>query len=182
MSCRLHLYNFYVGDAIISLIISHMKFPPLSQKLSPKCKQTEKLSPKNQVYPALLNSNWSCEPVTYAHTRNSVVLKMRHHQSRVSLKIYTTMTSFQPIRESLIYSTYVILAPPTFAEEYIFHSRDHHFSIFPGSFERDLVAWRYAGTDASTFPRKTIEITTKHLIFCSSINNMWREPLKSLIS
>ena len=33
-------------------------------------------------------------------------------------------------------------------------------------------------TDASTFPRKTIEITTKHLILCSSIN-MWRKTLKT---
>ena len=42
--------------------------------------------------------------------------------------------------------------------------------------ERDLVAWRYAETDASTFPRKTIEITTKHLILCSSINNVAENP------
>ena len=41
MSCRLDLCNFYVGDAIISRIISHLKFPPLSEKLSPKCKQMQ---------------------------------------------------------------------------------------------------------------------------------------------
>ena len=34
-----------------------------------------------------------------------------------------------------------------------------------------------AKTDALTFPLKTIEITTKHIILCSSINNMWGKPL-----
>ena len=85
-----------------------------------------------------------------------------------------------PLRGSLtrILPTYVMLATPTFAEEYTFHSRDHS-SIFPGSLEQDLVALRYAETDASTFPRKSIEITTKHLILCSSISNMWQKTLKT---
>ena len=34
-------------------------------------------------------------------------------------------------------------------------------------------------TDALTFPVKTIEITTKHLILCSTINNMWGKTLKT---
>ena len=47
MSCRLHLYRFYVGESIISRIISDLNFPPLCQNLSWKCKQTWKnLSPK----------------------------------------------------------------------------------------------------------------------------------------
>ena len=47
MSCRLHLYRFYVGESIISRIISDLNFPPLCQNLSRKCKQTWKnLSPK----------------------------------------------------------------------------------------------------------------------------------------
>ena len=65
------------------------------------------------------------------------------------------------------------------AEQYTFHSRDRHSSIFSGSLERDLIAWNYAETDTSTFPRKTIEITTKYLILCSSIDNMWRKTLKT---
>ena len=40
MSCRLHLYRFYVGESIISRIISDLNFPPLCQNLSRKCKQT----------------------------------------------------------------------------------------------------------------------------------------------
>ena len=46
MSCRLHLYRFYVGETIISRITSNLNFPPLCQNLSRKCKQTWKnLSP-----------------------------------------------------------------------------------------------------------------------------------------
>ena len=33
--------------------------------------------------------------------------------------------------------------------------------------------------NTSTFPCKTVTITTKHLILCSSINNMWGKTLKT---
>ena len=49
MSCRLDLCKFYVVDAIINRIISHLKFPPLGQNLSPKCKQTGKKT-KSQIH------------------------------------------------------------------------------------------------------------------------------------
>ena len=39
--------------------------------------------------------------------------------------------------------------------------------------------WRYAKMAASTFPHKTIEITTKHFILCSSINDIWQKTLKT---
>ena len=141
MSCGLDLCKFYVGDAILCIKTRHFKSLPLSQKLSPNCKQRGK-NPSPKI-------KFSCvefwlelrTPNIYASTRNNVILKIKHHQSCVSLK--NTHQWRQILRHfnqsENLYYTYFILAPPRLAEEYSFHS-PYLFTIWAGSFVQDLVS------------------------------------------
>ena len=59
----------------------------------------------------------------------------------------------------------------------------NHFYLekytFAAISEEEKVSVNVRKTGTLTLPVKTIEITTKHLILCSSINNMWVKTLKT---
>ena len=109
---------------------------------------------------------------------------MRHHQSRVLKTIHDNDINYCVIstnpRVSNILMLYLPCLPPWRKNRIFPQDTISPFGqVVLNGISSAKHAWRYAKTDASTFPRKTIEITTKHLILCSSINNMWHKTLKT---